>query len=64
MESTKSTVSTFPEIAANGVLALLAVACSLLAGKSAARKRPSCKKAVSQSASTRYGAKGEAVASA
>src|SRR5882724_607294 len=28
--STKSTVSTFPEIAANGVLALLAVACSLL----------------------------------
>ena len=30
MESTRSTVSTFPEIAANGVLALLAVACSLL----------------------------------
>ena len=30
MGSTKSTVSTFPEIAANGVLALLAVACSLL----------------------------------
>ena len=29
-ESTKSTVSIFPEIAANGVLALLAVACSLL----------------------------------
>jgi len=28
--STKSTVSTFPEIAANGALALLAVACSLL----------------------------------
>ncbi len=30
IESTKSTVSTFPEIAANGALALLAVACSLL----------------------------------
>jgi len=30
IESTKSTMSTFPEIAANGVLALLAVACSLL----------------------------------
>ena len=29
-ESTKSTGSTFPEIAANGALALLAVACSLL----------------------------------
>src|SRR5678816_3698607 len=29
-ESTKSTQSTFPEIAANGALALLAVACSLL----------------------------------
>lgn len=29
-ESNKSTVSTFPEIAANGALALLAVACSLL----------------------------------
>ena len=28
--STKSTGSTFPEIAANGALALLAVACSLL----------------------------------
>jgi four helix bundle suffix protein len=28
--STQSTVSTFPEIAANGALALLAVACSLL----------------------------------
>lgn len=28
--STKSTVSTFPEIAANGALALLAVACALL----------------------------------
>ena len=28
--STKSTMSTFPEIAANGALALLAVACSLL----------------------------------
>ena len=28
--STKSMVSTFPEIAANGALALLAVACSLL----------------------------------
>lgn len=33
MESTKSTMSTtstYPEIAANGVLALIAVACSLL----------------------------------
>jgi len=30
MESTKSTVSTYSEIAANGALALLAVACSLL----------------------------------
>jgi four helix bundle suffix protein len=30
MESTKSVVSTYPEIAANGALALLAVACSLL----------------------------------
>jgi four helix bundle suffix protein len=29
-ESTESTASTFPEIAANGALALLAVACSLL----------------------------------
>lgn len=30
IQSTKSTASTFPEIAANGALALLAVACSLL----------------------------------
>jgi four helix bundle suffix protein len=30
MRSTESTVSTFPEIAANGALALIAVACSLL----------------------------------
>src|SRR2546425_523001 len=30
IESTRSTVSTYSEIAANGVLALLAVACSLL----------------------------------
>jgi four helix bundle suffix protein len=30
IESTKSTGSTFPEIAANGALALIAVACSLL----------------------------------
>ncbi|MCE9609730.1 MAG: four helix bundle suffix domain-containing protein [Chthoniobacter sp.] len=30
IESTKSTVSTFPEIVANGALALLAVACALL----------------------------------
>jgi len=30
IESIKSAVSTFPEIAANGVLALIAVACSLL----------------------------------
>lgn len=30
IESTKSTASTFPEIAANGALALIAVACSLL----------------------------------
>jgi len=29
-ESTKSTGSTYPEISANGALALLAVACSLL----------------------------------
>jgi four helix bundle suffix protein len=30
IESTRSTASTFPEIAANGALALIAVACSLL----------------------------------
>jgi four helix bundle suffix protein len=30
LKSTRSTASAFPEIAANGALALLAVACSLL----------------------------------
>lgn len=39
MASTKSTVSTFPEIAANGVLALLAVACSLLDRQIAAQEK-------------------------
>jgi four helix bundle suffix protein len=37
--STQSIVSTFPEIAANGVLALLAVACHLLARQLAAQAR-------------------------
>jgi four helix bundle suffix protein len=38
-ESTRSTVSTFPEIAANGALALLAVACSLLDRQIAAQEK-------------------------
>jgi four helix bundle suffix protein len=39
IESTKSTVSTFPEIAANGVLALIAVAGSLLSRQMASLEK-------------------------
>ena len=38
-ESTKSTAATYPEIAANGTLALLAVACSLLDRQMAAQEK-------------------------
>jgi len=39
MKSTQSTVSTYAEISANGVLALLAVACSLLSRQIAAQEK-------------------------
>jgi four helix bundle suffix protein len=39
IEPTKSMLSTFPEIAANGALALLAVACSLLDRQIAAQEK-------------------------
>ena len=39
MASTNSTASTYPEIAANGALALIAVACSLLSRQLASLER-------------------------
>jgi four helix bundle protein len=60
MQSARPTVSPYPEIAANGALALIAVACSLLSRQLAAQEKLLKKRAASPKDSSACAAKTEA----